>query len=800
MPYIAESYIHEMDRKAFAALNTFPQFVKLEEAYHANYDERAARIQLLSSSVRINENQMPEIYRLLPPICEKLGIDVPELYYIRDKEMNAATMGTTNPCIYVTSALVKHLSLEQIASVLAHECGHIACKHYLYHSIVSNVINKLNDSPLGYVGAFRRFVTPGLVNAILFWDRCSELSADRAAILCDGQPETMVDALIRMHGYDNINRDEFIKQAVDLHSFVNDSKGNKLIEQMVVSSESHPRLATRVYECCEWSKTDCFKSILNGTYQQLMAEHSDIVEEEIIAAEVTCKAESGVAPVSIAERPSDAQIDAALAQVNKQLERYTFDGYKAEYALGIISGLYAGVIDSVFVGAVSFDGLDMVLSHQQVNNFIQEYSKSKGLGGDRLKECISNLEQAFKVAQDNVWKGTGIGVSAKNHHLADLAHHPTPVGLLSSIIVQFLRIGTFVNKDGEWHFILVKTEVKDIVETLTPAVITGVLNWLVTLGEKAYQEETGEEIPKALRGIAHFAASTPMLLEIAKCADNWFGHLVSDMGGSKNTAGGGMGIPGVFVSFLYEVASLPILKDSGLPAFVNDLYENHKFDLRHELCLYKELGKQSIPVIFNEIYTRVLFFASRLGIQTAEHKRLKDIDWKSVMPFGNRIIDRMLMISGMTFTLADTADAAVHAAIESCGNWVMFSGVFVSRFNYIGAGRAAVAIVKEVSNEQKEAQLLHEKLILTNAKTVVVIERFSAYRKALEERVSNYLAEDMEAFLTGFDYMKQGMKSGDSDLVIKGNVVIQRVLGREPQFTNQKEFDELMDSDEALIL
>lgn len=801
MPYTAESYIHEMDRKAFAALNTFPRFVKLVEAYHANYDEKAARIRLLSSAVRISENQMPEIYRLLPPICEKLGIEMPELYYIRDKEMNAATMGTTNPCVYVTSGLVKRLSLEQIASVLAHECGHIACKHYLYHSIVANVINKLNDSPLGYVGAFRRFVTPGLVNAFLFWDRCSELSADRAAILCDGQPETMVDALIRIHGYDNINRDEFIKQAVDLHSFVNDSKGNKAIEQMVVSSESHPRLATRVYECCEWSKTDCFKSILNGTYQQIVTEQPDQAEKEIVAAEVTCKAESVVTMVNITVQPSDTQIDAALAQVNKQLERYTFDGCKADYALGIISGLYAGVIDSVFVGAATFDGVDLALSHQQVNNFIEKYAEARGLSGEHLKDYIRKLEGKFYVPQDNIWKEKHVqGITPKNHHLADLAHHPTPVGLLSSIIVQFLRIGTFVNKEGEWHFVLVKTEAKNIVETLTPAIITGVLNWLVTLGEKAYQEETGEEIPKALRGIAHFAASTPILVEIAKCADKWFGHLVSDMGGSKNTAGGGMGIPGVFVSFLYELASLPVLKDSGLPAFMNDLYVNQKLDLRHELCLYKELGKQSIPVIFNEIYTRVLFFASRLGSQTAEHKSLKGIDWKSVMPIGNRIIDRMLMISSMTFTIADTADAAVHAAIESCGNWMLFSGVFVSRFNYVGAGRAAIAIVKEVSNEQKEAQLLHEKLILTNAKTAGVIERFTAYRAALEERVSNYLAEDMEAFLTGFDYMKQGMESGDSDLVIKGNVVIQRVLGREPQFTNQKEFDDLMDSDEALIL
>lgn len=55
------------------------------------------------------------------------------------------------------------------------------------------------------------------------------------------------------------------------------------------------------------------------------------------------------------------------------------------------------------------------------------------------------------------------------------------------------------------------------------------------------------------------------------------------MGGSKNTAGGGMGIPGILISLLYEVASLPVLKDSGLPAFVNNLYEKQKIDLRHEL-------------------------------------------------------------------------------------------------------------------------------------------------------------------------------------------------------------------------
>ena len=50
------------------------------------------------------------------------------------------------------------------------------------------------------------------------------------------------------------------------------------------------------------------------------------------------------------------------------------------------------------------------------------------------------------------------------------------------------------------------------------------------------------------------------------------------------------------------------------------------------------------------------------------------------------------------------------------------------------------------------------------------------------------------------EYSNEGLKTNNSDLVIKGNVTIQRVLGREPQFTTQKEFDDLMESDIPLVL
>ena len=60
MAYSAELYMHDLDRQATDALNAFPTFVKLLEAYSANYDEKTYRINLLSKAIRLGENQMPD--------------------------------------------------------------------------------------------------------------------------------------------------------------------------------------------------------------------------------------------------------------------------------------------------------------------------------------------------------------------------------------------------------------------------------------------------------------------------------------------------------------------------------------------------------------------------------------------------------------------------------------------------------------------------------------------------------------------------------------------------------------------
>ena len=95
---------------------------------------------------------------------------------------------------------------------------------------------------------------------------------------------------------------------------------------------------------------------------------------------------------------------------------------------------------------------------------------------------------------------------------------------------------------------------------------------------------------------------------------------------------------------------------------------------------------------------------------------------------------------------------------------------------------------------------IHEKMILSETKAALFLKQLQEFKEQLDMKVSNYLAEDIEGFMSGFADMQQGMLTGDSDLVIRGNVTIQKVLGREPQFTNQKEFDALMESDAPLVL
>lgn len=410
-----------------------------------------------------------------------------------------------------------------------------------------------------------------------------------------------------------------------------------------------------------------------------------------------------------------AEIDGVLNELSQQvssldleIDKLTNHADAFDYTIAVASGVLTGLIDSFYVGEIdwNFDWNGAKAdANKTINKIIEDKAKIEGYNGEgRLKGAISFLEEKYRIPSDNAWKGHGFS-SATTHHLDDLAHHPTLLGLVANVIATFFRVGLFNDKNGKWHFTLVDIDFKEMTKLWAPVILTALLHWLVSIAERKYSEAQQREIPKPIRILLRTLASAPAAIVLLKVADNWIGHLISDMGGSKNTPGEGMGIPGLFLSLLKEISLIPGVNKTALPKLVNDWYKNDKFDMRKETaCInvatqtFNNIAKQMLPVLINEILVRGFYFVRRIINEAQLHgTNWQNYDWQKVLPFSNRTIVRMLTISNGTFVAIDTADAAIRTAISGqYADISTFLAKMALRVNFVGLGRFTIAVFSDI--------------------------------------------------------------------------------------------------------
>lgn len=258
----AEYFIHPNDAKALDAMKSIPGFTMLSKKFSDIFVERGVKISNLSSKMKISESQLPEIYCMLPPICEKLQISVPELYLEQNPDINAYTTGDNTPCIVLTSGLLTNCTPDVVSTVMAHECGHIVCHHVLYKTMV-NFILSVGTSILNMP-----FLSFALQYAMLYWDRCSEYSADRAAAYVSGGSDAVVKTMMQLASgspnlSERVNHDEFLKQAEEFKSFNDNSAWNKFLMYWQLLEENHPFLVDRASDIVEWCKSKDYEDLCN---------------------------------------------------------------------------------------------------------------------------------------------------------------------------------------------------------------------------------------------------------------------------------------------------------------------------------------------------------------------------------------------------------------------------------------------------------------------------------------------------------------------------------------------------------
>jgi len=256
-----EEYYHDLDKKALNALKAIPGFGIVLKTFMKLFSEKMFYGLNMANKIKLGPEQLPEIYHLLPPICQCLGIEEPELYLEMDPLPNAYTYGDTKVFITLTSGLIESMEEDEIKAVIAHECGHIACRHVLYRTMADMILNggaELLDIPL---------VSLPLKLALFHWYRCSELSCDRASAIYMQGSQSVVEVMVRLAGgskeiTQNINTELFLQQARDYEEYTEDSKFDRALQFLILMNQTHPFLAARASEVDKWCKSEQFQKII----------------------------------------------------------------------------------------------------------------------------------------------------------------------------------------------------------------------------------------------------------------------------------------------------------------------------------------------------------------------------------------------------------------------------------------------------------------------------------------------------------------------------------------------------------
>ena len=237
--------------------------------------ERRLRYLYLASAVRVNENQFKDLHRAYRECCEILDIQkIPELYVSQSPIVNAGAIGLDEPFIVLNSATLDLYPPEEIPFVLGHELGHILSNHVLYKTML-RILLQISLGRIGLPGLAILAIVAGLKE----WDRKSELSSDRAGLLCIQDADTAYRILMKMAGGPQVHQmdsAEFEKQADEYErgGDVRDS-ALKLLNLLWLS---HPFPMLRLAELKRFVDRGDYATILRGEY----ARRTDVDQTRIV--------------------------------------------------------------------------------------------------------------------------------------------------------------------------------------------------------------------------------------------------------------------------------------------------------------------------------------------------------------------------------------------------------------------------------------------------------------------------------------------------------------------------------------
>ena len=209
----------------------------------------------------VDARSAPALYGTVEQLADRAGLPMPRVYVIENDQPNAFATGRNpeNAAVAATTGLLRILSSEEVAGVMAHELAHIRNRDTLIMTITATIAGAISmlatfamffggnrNNPLGLVGTILIMILAPIAAMLVQMaiSRTREYSADRAGAEICGHPLWLASALEKLHhGAQRIDNPAAENNPATAHMFIVNPLHTRSVDGLF---STHPNMENRV--------------------------------------------------------------------------------------------------------------------------------------------------------------------------------------------------------------------------------------------------------------------------------------------------------------------------------------------------------------------------------------------------------------------------------------------------------------------------------------------------------------------------------------------------------------------------
>lgn len=221
----------------------------------------------------IDENNAPEFFATIRDLSKNAGLPMPRVYIFDSLQPNAFATGRNpqNAAVAASTGLLRRLTPEEVAGVMAHELAHIENRDTLTMTVTATLAGAISmlsnfaflfggsrddrNNPFGFVGVLVAMIVAPLAAMLVQMaiSRTREYAADRRGAEICGNPRWLASALQKIAGdASHVENLDAERNPATAHMFIINPLSGQRMDNLF---STHPNTENRVAALLQMSES-----------------------------------------------------------------------------------------------------------------------------------------------------------------------------------------------------------------------------------------------------------------------------------------------------------------------------------------------------------------------------------------------------------------------------------------------------------------------------------------------------------------------------------------------------------------